>query len=75
MEQLNNFHTLYTYLLIGSYLVGASSWAFLYREIRNLRNEVETLSRELAFERGKALGDMERRVINLERATVERVGR
>ena len=60
---------LISYLIIGSYIFGALSWAFLYREIKALRGEVEQLRIALAFERGKQEGaDHESRLTRLERA-------
>ena len=56
------------YLLIGSYLLGAASWAFLFREIKALKGEVLRLRVELAYERGKAEGtNVESRLLNLEK--------
>jgi hypothetical protein len=56
------------YLLVGSYLLGATSWAFLFREIKSLKGEVLRLRVELAYERGKAEGtNVESRLLTLEK--------
>lgn len=55
------------YLLIGSYLLGAASWAFLYRELKLVRADVGKLRIDLAYERGKAEGiNVESRLLRLE---------
>jgi len=55
------------YLIVGSYLMGAGSWAFLYKEIRSCRREIEHLSTDLAYYRGKYNGlDLDTRVTRLE---------
>lgn len=41
------------YLVIGSYIVGAGSWAFLYQQIKELKQEIASLRQEIAYERGK----------------------
>ena len=44
------------YIVIGSYFLGAGSWAFLYRMIKELKHEINMLRIELAFEKGKNEG-------------------
>ena len=55
------------YLTIGSYLFGAASWLFLYRELRGVKAQLVEIRVELAREQGIREGEhRERRLILLE---------
>ena len=63
------------YLIIGSYIFGASSWYFLYREIRGMRidltKELVELKLEMTRETALRVGqDHEARISRLERAMI-----
>jgi len=56
------------YLIIGSYLVGSFFYGALWRELRALKNEVESMRQTMAHEKGLREGlDLDRRVSRLER--------
>lgn len=57
------------YLIVGSYLLGAASWGFLYKELKTIRLDVLKLREDLIFERGKAVGreqERDQRLVRLE---------
>ena len=60
---------LQTYLIIGSYLMGAGSWMMLWREIKSVRSEILAMRIQLAQDQGLEAGrDHEARITRLERA-------
>ena len=60
---------LQTYLIIGSYLMGAGSWMMLWREIKSVRAEIISMRLQLAQDQGLEAGrDHEARITRLERA-------
>lgn len=60
------------YLLVGSYLMTAASWGFLYREIKSLRGEITQMRLQLAKDQGLQEGrDLEHRVARLEHDVAE----
>lgn len=59
---------LQTYLIVGSYLMGAGSWMMLWRELQRTRKEIVQLRLDLAEQRGLDEGqEHELRLTRLER--------
>lgn len=57
------------YLIIGSYLFGATSWLFLYRELKGMRKDLSELKIEMTRESALRVGqDHEARLKRLEQA-------
>lgn len=70
LEQLPN------YLIIGSYLFGATSWLFMYRELKAMRRDLSDLKIEMTRESALRVGqDHEARLKRLEQAMISSAGK
>jgi hypothetical protein len=60
-----------TYLIVGSYIFGATSWLFLYKELKGMRRDLSDLKIEMTRESALRVGqDHEARIARLERAMI-----